>query len=192
MGLSAGQVALLRCEVNRIADLAAAARAKTAMTRVSASNPQVDQQLIDATAAAAGYALTLWEVGTVRFLGRYSMFDAVYDDVERYADAPSSGALAKYAPNISLLLAAIAQLRGIPDACGLVVNMPGLVPPAPEVAAATMERPPAPRAPDPVHRGQKLGVAFMGAMSAATLGLVGMAVWNAADEESDSLRPPAM
>lgn len=163
------------------------------MTRVSASNPQVDQQLVDATASAAGYALTLWEVGTVRFLGRYEMFDAVYDDVERYADAPSSSALAKYAPNISLLLAAIAQLRRIPDPCGLVVHMPGLVPPAPEVAAATMARPPAPRAPDPIHRGQKLGVAFMGAMSAATLGLVGMAVWNAADgDESDSLRPPAM
>lgn len=186
MGLSPGQVALLRCEINRTADLARAAGVKTSMPRVDATSPIVDAQLADAAATAVGFALTLWEVSTARSLGRFSLFNTVYDSAEKYADAPSVKMLGKHAANVSLLLAGIAQLRGIADPCRVTVNIPGLSPPAPEIVQKTMDRPPAPKAPDPVHRGRKLGYAVMGGMSAATLALVSVAVVKAASGEEDA------
>jgi hypothetical protein len=192
MALNAGQIALLRCEINRTADLARAAGVKTAMPRVDVTRPIVDAQLVDAAATAVGYALTLWEVSTVRALGRYHVFNAAYDSAEKFADAPGKRSLAKHAPNISLLLAAIAQFRGVPDLCRVTVNVPGLAPPAPEIVNATMSRPPAPKAPDPIHRGRKLGYAVVGGLSAATLALVGVAVVNAASDDPEDRSPHGM
>lgn len=183
MGLAAGQILLIRCEVNRLADLARLAGVKDPLPRVDFQKATVDAALVDAAAQATGYALTTWELQTVRALGTYRLANDLYDAAEAFADAPSARALARRGVQTSILLAALAQLRQVPDPCGVVVKVPGISPPDPAVVTPTLPRAPAPAAPAPRERGRKVGYAIVGGISAATIGLVLAALKGASAEE---------
>jgi hypothetical protein len=183
MALSPFEFVILRCQINRVSQMAEKdwnGDPKSVLPSVDPVMTTDSDVLVDAAAWAVGYVLTMWEVSTLRALKRYPIFNQVYDNVEKFIGNPTLDNLEKYGKEMISLIAAACEVRSIPESCKtfpVKANLAGLVPMDPSIANPS-EDPPAPTPPAPRKRlsTRWFGYTMVGGMGLAALGTVGIAL----------------
>ena len=126
---TAADIALLRCEADRLASLPA--KDGVVLAPPSQVAPALDPAFIAWIADVGGYALTMWELELLRELRSpaYPAFNSVFDELQRFVDVPTAAALDRNVQVFTALFSAAATRRSVPARCGLRLTFPGLEPP---------------------------------------------------------------
>ncbi len=183
----------LRCQINRIADLANAAAGEEIIAKVDVTSTVVDPSLVAASAACAAYVTSSYEATSLRTLGTHPQFTGAYDVAEKFADAASAKKLEVVFPILIVLFAALAEARGITtDACNFPVNLDGLYPLDTAVQGPDLIPMPAPQPAQhrPLSRRKKFSYVLFGGGASAALGLLGWALLQPTEHQSLIHRNP--
>jgi hypothetical protein len=190
---TAPDIALLRCEADRLASLAV--KDGVTLSPPSQVAPALDPAFVAWIADVGGYAITLWELELLRSLKApsYSGFNAVFDNLQRFVDAPSARSLEPNVVTFTALFSAAATRRSVPGQCGLRLTFPGLEPPDARILPQNLpDDLDVPSPPPPMHFKLPFGIKITLGASGAIL-LLGLgAAWAIRHRRSSSryLPPP--
>jgi len=184
---------ILRCQINRVSSMARldwSGDPEYTLPTIATDALVDSATLIDATAWAAGYVLTMWEISALRGLRRYPIFNQVYDNVQKFIDDQTLANLEAYGTEMVTLMAAACDLRKVAEPCPTLAIKPfilGLTPLDPQITSTNFDDLPSP--PPPVADKSGLGMSrkmfgysVLGGMGLATLGCLGIALFRSHKE----------
>jgi hypothetical protein len=163
------QVSRLFCEVNRIAEMI---RADGMPVDDVPATGTIDAKLYEAAVGAAGYAVCTCAMNVLRRMNKHPAFTKIWDEVNAFADDPSSAALDKIIVDVTTMIAAACQLAKVKDPCGYHVYLEGVDPIDTDLQNNNFPvKLPPPPAPPPRDHARSGSVAFGAALSVTAIGL---------------------